>query len=281
MRLRQVLGVALVSAGVVVGTDLLMHSSLLRMLRPQILSPADGAIVNGPVTVSWDGPQPMQATLTGNGQRIDLGRRESPFEIDPTRFPRPGQYGVELTAPGFGRVIGADRRFMVRRSPLRGAAVAPEETGELAAPPPAAASSAELDEVTNERDRLRIELATLQGELTATRRERDNSEVALDAVQQDSDARALTAAAQREQLAREHLLALQENQALRQRLASIPACTVWGYVSVPRPQSGAPTRVVLVSDRAGNVFRSEVQCIAVRRGDPTGISGCVCVGANE
>ncbi|MDX2167990.1 MAG: hypothetical protein SF182_13025 [Deltaproteobacteria bacterium] len=281
MRLRQVVGVALVSAAAVVGTDLLMHSSLLRLLRPQILSPADGAIVNGPVTVSWDGPQPMQATLTGNGQRIDLGRRDSPFEIDPTRFPRPGQYGVELAAPRFGSVVRADRRFMVRRAPLRGAAVPSEEGGELSAPPGAAASTAELDELSAERDRLRIEMATLQGELTATRRERDNSEQALDAVQQDSDARAIAAQAQREELAREHLLALQENQALRQRLASIAPCTVWGYVSVPRPQSGPPSRVVLVSDRAGNVFRSEMQCASVRRGDPTGISPCLCVGANE
>ena len=96
MRVRQAVGVALVSAAAVVGADLFMHRSLLRLLRPQILSPADGAIVSGPVTVSWEGPQPMQATLTGNGQRIDLGLRESPFEIDPSRFPRPGQYGLEL-----------------------------------------------------------------------------------------------------------------------------------------------------------------------------------------
>ena len=110
------LGIALVSAAAVVGADLLMHSSLLRLLRPQILAPADGAIVSGPVTVSWEGPAPMQAALTGNGQRIELGLRENPFEIDPSRFPRPGQYGLELTNPRFGRLISADRRFMVRRA---------------------------------------------------------------------------------------------------------------------------------------------------------------------
>lgn len=282
MRLRQVVGVALVSAGAVVGTDLLMHSSLLRALRPQILSPADGAIINGPVTVSWDGPQPMQATLTGNGQRIDLGRRESPFEIDPTRFPRPGQYGVELAAPRFGTFVRADRRFMVRRAPLRGAATAIEDVGET--PPaerPAAATTAEVDELTAERDRIRVEMAALQAELAAARRERETSDQALDALQLDADARAAAAEARRDDLAREYLQALQENQALRLRMASIPSCTVWGYLSTPRPQSGPPSRLVLVSDRAGNVFRSEMQCAAVRRSDPTGISGCACVGANE
>ncbi|MEO8601421.1 MAG: hypothetical protein ABI629_02485 [bacterium] len=281
MRLRQVVGVALVSAAAVISTDLAMHSSLLRALRPQVVSPADGAIVNGPVTVSWDGPQPMNATLTGNGQRIDLGLRESPFEIDPTRFPRPGQYGVELAAPRFGAFVRADRRFMVRRAPLRGAAV-PLETGETPQPAahPAAPDTAST-ELTFERDRLRIELATVQGELTAVRREKDGTDDALDALQSDSDARLAAADARREDLAREHLQLLQAYQLLRQRLASIPACTVWGYLAAPRMQGSAPSRMVLVSDRSGNVFRSERQCAAVRRADPSGMSGCVCVGANE
>ena len=115
MRLAQFAGIALVCAGAVVATDFVMHTSLLRLVRPRVLSPADGAIVTGPVSVIWEGPQPMQVTLTSGGQRIDLGLRESPFEIDPSRFPRPGQYGIELRAPRFGGVIGADRRFMVRR----------------------------------------------------------------------------------------------------------------------------------------------------------------------
>jgi len=280
MRVRQVVGVALLSAAAVVGADLAMHSSLLRTLRPQILSPADGAIINGPVTVSWDGPQPMQATLTGNGQRVDLGLRESPFEIDPARFPRPGQYGVELDAPRFSSLVRADRRFMVRRAPLRGA-TAPLESG---APPPAerdAAAGGDTAELTTERDRLRVELATLQGELTAVRREKDGTYDALDALQADSDARLAAAEARHEELGGEHLQALQENRALRQRLASIPACTVWGYLAAPRMQASRPSRMVLVSDRSGNVFRSELQCASVRRADPSGLSPCVCVGANE
>src|SRR3954466_11547201 len=115
MRVPQVVAIAVLCAGVVIATDLVMHSSLLRLLRPRITSPADGEIITGPVNVSWDGPEPMQATLSGNGQRIDLGMRESPFEVDPSRFPPPGQYGIELRAARLGGLIGADRRFMIRR----------------------------------------------------------------------------------------------------------------------------------------------------------------------
>ncbi len=122
MRLQQVVGLALVSAGAVAATDLMMQSSLLRIVRPRIVAPADGAIVTAPISVSWEGPQPMEATLTGNGQRIELGLRDSPFEIDASRIVRPGQYGIELRAARFGSLIGAERRFMVRRARDRPAA---------------------------------------------------------------------------------------------------------------------------------------------------------------
>src|SRR5262245_9538054 len=134
MRIGPLAGIVLVSVGVVAATDLAMHSSLLRLLRPRVLSPADGAIVTGPVSVSWEGPQPMQATLTGSGLRIDLGLRESPFEIDPSRFPRPGQYGIELREPRFGGVIGVDRRFMVRRPRDRAGAQEPSANNQPSAP---------------------------------------------------------------------------------------------------------------------------------------------------
>ena len=65
------------------------------------------------------------------------------------------------------------------------------------------------------------------------------------------------------------------------RLASIPSCTVWGYLATTRPQTSPPSRLLRVSDRAGNVFRSELQCAGVRRADPAGLSPCACVGANE
>ena len=279
MRLRQVVGVALVSAAAVVGTDLLLHSSLLRTVRPRILSPADGAIVTGPVTVSWEGPEPMQATLTGNGQRTDLGLRQSPFEIDPSRFPRPGQYGIELSAPRLGGIVRADRRFMVRR-PVAGVPAAPVTAASAPAPeaqrPPPAVEIAAL---VREREQLRVELAAVQGELNTLRTDQAATAEALDAQQDELEARLAATAQQRDTLAREHALALQENQALRWRLSSIPSCTAWGYIAVPRPQTMPPSRFVVASNFRGEVFRSEQQCAAARRGDPNGVSPCGCVGA--
>lgn len=278
MRVWQAAGVALVSAAAVVAADLLMHSALLHVLHPQITTPADGAIISGPVTVSWEGPQPMQAVLTGNGQRIDLGLRENPFEIDPSRFPRPGQYGLELTSPRFGRLISVDRRFMVRRGPnARGSTAVGVEApapAERAAPP-----AVDLSELLAERDRLRVDMAALQAQVDTLRSQLSDSDADLDNARADADARVAGAQAEQDALAREHLQTLEENQLLRQRLQSVPPCTVWGYMAMPRPQTSPPSRFVLVSDRRGNVFRSEGHCVANRRGDPTGLSPCICVGA--
>lgn len=278
MRRQHALAVALACAAAVVGTDLLMDSALLRLVRPQITAPADGAIISGPVTVAWDGPGQMQAVLTGNGQRIDLGVRENPFEIDPSRFPRPGQYGLELTSPRFAGLISADRRFMVRRGPGSRAAVAvDDEAPEPSDRPPQPAP--DLSALLAERDRLRVDLAALQSQVDALRQQLSGSDDALDIARADADARLADAQAQQAALANEHLQTLEENQVLRQRLQSVPPCTAWGYLAAPRPQTVPPSRFVLVSDRRGNVFRSEAQCLMTRRSDPTGLSPCVCVGA--
>lgn len=276
MRVRQAVGVALVSAAAVVGADLFMHASLLRVLRPQVTAPADGAIVSGPVTVSWEGPEPMHAVLNGAGQRIDLGQRESPFEIDPSRFPRPGQYSLELTDPRLGRLISADRRFMVRRATTpRAAAGGPEPPAPGERPTPAGPDLAEL---MAERDRMRVDLAALQTEVDTLKQQVAGSAEDRDAALADADARLAGIQAEQDALAREHLQALEENQLLRMRLQSVPPCTTWGYMAVPRPQTVPPSRFVLVSNRRGDVFRTEGQCLATRRADPTGVSGCVCVG---
>ena len=280
MRVRQAVGIVLISGAAVIATDTMMHTSLLRLLQPRIESPADGAIITGPVTVSWQGPQPMQATLTGSGQRIDLGVRESPFEIDPARFPRPGQYGIELRAQRLGDFIGAERRFMVRRTRERAAAAAdePAAPGQAPAAPPSQQPSADNALLQAERDQLRTQLEVLEGQLTKLREDNADLGQALDELQADTDARLAASDQQREELSREHLLALQENQFLRLRMQSIPPCTVWGYMSYPRPQTNPPSRLVLVSDRGGAVFRSEADCARARRTDPTGASPCVCVG---
>ncbi len=281
MRVQQVAGIIVVSACTVVATDLLMQSSLLRIVRPRITSPADGAIVSAPVTVSWEGAQPMQATLTGNTQRIDLGLRESPFEIDASRFARPGQYGIELRAPRFGSVVGAERRFMVRRPHERPAApeesAADEPRNEPAAPPPAAPGEA-MSAIEAERDQLRSDLAAWQAEVAKLRDENATLQQSMDELQAQSDSRFAAGEQEREALTRDQLQTLQENQLLRQRLDSIPACTAWGYIAYPRPQTNPPSRLVVAGDRGGNVFRSETDCARARNVDLTGASPCVCVG---
>jgi hypothetical protein len=280
MRVRQAVAIVVISAGAVIATDVLMHSSLQRLLQPRIASPADGAIITGTLSVSWEGPQPMEATLTGAGQRIDLGLRESPFEIDAARFPRPGQYGIELRAPRFGSFIGAERRFMVRRAKERSApAEEPASAGQVpGAPPPQPPAADNTAELTVERDHLRGQLEVLQSQLTKLREDNADLGQALDELQADTDARLAASEQQREELGREHMLALQENQLLRLRMQTIPSCTVWGYLAYPRPQTNPPSRLVLVSDRSGAVFRSEVDCARTRRSDATGASPCVCVG---
>jgi hypothetical protein len=283
MRVGQLVVIALVSAGAVVATDVAMHTSLLRLIRPRVVSPADGAIVTAPVSVSWEGPQPMRATLTGSGQRTDLGLRESPFEIDPARFPRPGQYGIELRATRFGAFIAADRLFMVRRARERVADAAEPAIDAPAAPatarPPGPENSETNQLVQAERDQLRAEVEGLRDQIMKLREDNADLGQALDELQADTDARLAGADQQRDELAREHLLALQENQFLRLRMDSIPPCTVWGYLTYPRPQTNPPSRLVLVSDRNGTVFRSEADCDRVRRTDRGGASPCVCVGA--
>ncbi len=283
MRASQVALVVLLCIASVIAADFIMHTSLLRLLRPRITSPADGEIITGAVRVSWDGPEPMQATLNGNGQRVDLGLRESPFDIDASRFPRPGQYGIELRAAHLANLIGADRRFMIRRPRERAAAAddstAPDEpAGDRPAAPPPAVADAAVAQLTAERDQLRMDGDQLRELITKLREDNADLNQALDELQADTDARLASANQQRDELAREHLLALQENQLLRMRMANIPTCTVWGYLAVPNPSTPSG-RVVLVSDRGGSVFRSEVDCIRVRGSDRTGVSPCVCVGS--
>ena len=168
---------------------------------------------------------------------------------------------------------------MVRRARERNAAAdEPAAPGQSPAAPPPQQTPADTALLQAERDQLRSQLDVLEGQITKLREDNADLGQALDELQADTDARLAAADQQREELAREHLLALQENQFLRLRMQSIPPCTVWGYMAYPRPQTNPPSRLVLVSDRSGTVFRSEADCTRVRRADPTGASPCVCVG---
>jgi hypothetical protein len=230
------------------------------------------------VSVEWDGVQPLIVTLTGSGLRQELGPRHSPLELNPRLFPRSGQYRLTLHSPTFGSLIRAERLFHVNLP-------------EAAAPFGDGKSPAQKDNdlapviarLREERDRLATEKSSLNDDKHSL--ELDNRDLSdeLDHLQQLSDQTAQRLAqveAQQAELLEEHLLVVQENQLLRMRLNNIPSCTTWGYLSYPRPQNIPRTRrVVLVSNGRGDVFRSQAECIATRRNDPTAGSPCVCVGS--
>jgi hypothetical protein len=262
----------------VVTTDVLVQTSLLRFVRPVVTQPADGAIKKAPVSVEWDGVQPLMITLTGSGLRQDLGPRHSPFELSERLFPRSGQYHLTLRSPTFGRLIRAERLFHVTLPENTGASTdgeAANEKHENLAPLVA--------QLRDERQRLLTEKSSLSEDNRVLALDNRDLSDELDHLQLTTDqtAQRLTQVEQQHaELLEEHLLVVQENQLLRIRLNNIPACTTWGYLSYPRPQNIPPTRrVVLVSNGRGDVFRSQAECNGTRRNDPTAGSPCVCVGS--
>jgi len=277
--MRQALGVILISVIAVVATDVTFKSTLLRTLWPVIVSPADGAITTTPVTVRWEGSQPLLVTLVGSGIREELGLRHSPFEIESRYFSRPGQYGVEIRSPILGSLASAERRFLVR--PPK-----PHPTPVEAAPD-LTATVRELNETVaklqDERSELQGQTTNLSQENDTLRRENQELSAVVDelrASREQVDSRLAAIEAQQADLAREHRQALEENRFLRGRMESIPACTIWGYLAYPRPQTIPPTRrIVMVSNTRGEVFRGHGDCEAARRSDGTAASQCFCVGS--
>jgi hypothetical protein len=272
-------GLIVACAITVVVVDVLVQTSLLRIVRPVITHPADGAITEVPVIIRWEGLEPLSVTLTGSGLRQELGPRHSPFELGQRLFPRPGQYRVTLRSPSFGRLIRTDRLFLVTLPE------ADEASAERTAPDdekPKNDAALLVARLREERDRLATEKSSLNEDNRALTLDNRDFAADLDHLQQESDQTAQRLAqveAQQAELLEEHLLVVQENQLLRMRLDSLPACTTWGYLSYPRPQNIPQTRrIVLVSNGRGDVFRSQAECFVTRRNDPTAGSPCVCVG---
>ena len=276
--MRRIAVVVLLSATTVVFTDLTFKSTLLHTLWPVILMPADGAITNAPVTVRWEGPQPMLATLRRGGRRHDLGLRPSPFEIDASLFRHPGQYAIELQSPKWGGFVQAERRFLVRQPPEEEPTPVPVDKTD---------TDKDLDETVrrlrSERDRIESENQALYDENTKLRLDNHDLSQSVDDLhdqQEQANNRLQAVESQQADLMQQHMAALQENQLLRNRIQSVPDCTTWGYLSYPHPQTIPPTRrVVVVSNSQGVVFRSELQCALARRDDPTAASPCACVGS--
>src|SRR5262249_44676789 len=114
------LATALLCAAAIVAGDAAFRASLLRQVRPMILSPSDQAVVSPPVQLVWEGQQRMRVLLSpaGAAQR-DLGTRESPVTLDADQFPRDGGYEIELQALRFGSWIQARRWFQVQAEPAQ------------------------------------------------------------------------------------------------------------------------------------------------------------------
>jgi regulator of replication initiation timing len=274
------LAVVLSCAAAIVAGDVLFRTSLLSQIRPIILTPASQATVTPPVQLSWEGPASMRVFLANVGEaRRDLGVHESPFDIGADALPRDGGYEVTIETPRFGRWIRAQRWFQVHTAPSAPPAPTPERVVRLTENKDLVRA---LEAARTARDRARGRTKFLSEENAALRNESARLAQQLEAVYkaQEDDAEH-TAEVERRlaQLGEENHALADENAALRLRLGSVVACTVWGYYSnVQAETSPLPRRTLLVSDARGQVFRAQGVCELVRRTDPNAASICFCVG---
>ncbi|MBI4515255.1 MAG: hypothetical protein HY699_05495 [Deltaproteobacteria bacterium] len=276
--MRRTLGIVAVTAAALVLLELRLGTPLFRWLQPEILTPAEGALVSAPLLVRWDGPPRLALSLVANGSPArDLGIHPSPFELTSQDLAAPGPYRLRAHAPilgGFGGLIQAERRFAVA-APAPPPPRRPATEPRAAQPTPVAEESedeeqqAESVALYEENAALRQENATLLQELERLVQEND-----------DTTSQAAVERQQRAQLAQENRALSEQLSVLQWRLNAALTCTVWGYYAYPRPQTIPPTRrVVTVSDTRGEVFRAEPECETVRRADPAAASPCFCVGA--
>ncbi len=276
--MRAVLTTLLAAAGIIAG-DVVFRTSLLRQLRPIILTPADQSVVDPPVRLTWEGPQRMRVLLSiaGEAQR-DLGVHESPLDIASDQFPRDGGYGIEVQALTYGEWIHATRWFQVHGAPERqaeadhGKAHGWEAKDLLHA----------LEAARTARDKALGRTKFLSEENAALRDESERLAKQVESLyktQEDEAEQRAELERRLNQLGDENRALAEENAAVRLRLSSVVPCTVWGYFNYPRPQTLPLTRrVLVVSDGRGQVFRGQPECELMRRNDPTAASICFCVG---
>jgi len=265
-------------AAAVVAGDAVFRTSLLRQVRPVILSPGDQAVVAPPVQLTWDGPQPMRVLLSSAGEeQRDLGLHASPLDIPSEQFPRAGGYEIELKAPRFGNWVRATRVFQVQ---------APEPSP---VPPQEKGGSKETKDLLRALDATRAARDRAQGQTKFLREEnaalRDESQRLAKQLEssyrtQEDDAERLADLERRlSQLAEENRGLADENTAIRQRLGNVIPCTVWGYYSYSQPQMfPVARRGLTVSDPRGQILRTQPECETLRRADSTALSICFCVG---
>lgn len=276
--MRAVFTVLLAVAGIIAG-DVVFRTSLLRQLRPIILTPADQSVVDPPVRLTWEGPQRMRVLLSiaGEAQR-DLGVHESPLELSSEQFPRDGGYGVELQALTYGEWIRATRWFQVH--------AAPERQAEADHGKPHGWEAKDLlhalEAARTARDKALGRTKFLSEENSALRDESERLAKQVESLyktQEDEAEQRADLERRLAQLSDENRALAEENAAVRLRLSTVVPCTVWGYFNYPHPQTLPLTRrVLVVSDGRGQVFRGQPECELMRRGDPTAASICFCVG---
>jgi hypothetical protein len=276
--MKRLLVIGLTVAMATVVGDAFFRASLLRSLRPVIEEPPDGATVDLPVRVRWEGPQKMRVILRFAGrERWEVGIHQSPLELPRDYFSERGLYHVEIRSPRFGTWISDSRSFAVKETP---ATVRPEEQSTLSAQ--LAALQRSLFQLRQTQDEMRDENTELYEENAAIREENAilTEELhRLAEAEQRAAGRTAALEQQHGELLETHRSLLEETNALRLRMADIVPCTVWGYFSFPRPQTiPATRRRVTVSNDEGEVFRTQTRCERVRRGDPTSSSPCFCVG---
>lgn len=265
----------------VFGGDALFRASLLDQVRPIVLTPLDLSVGRPPVRLSWEGPAEMEVLLTAHdGEPRSLGQQRSPFDIGAEQFPRPGGYEVRIRDPRWGDWVSASRNFQVH--PGRAA-----DSAGVASDPSAYLEESRtllraFDAARKARDKARARIRALRKDNATLSSEAEQLAGRLDEIHATNEEGESVLAALEADLVEaiaEIRLLREQNVALSLRLASVNPCTVWGYLTYPRPQTIPPTRrMVRVSDNNGNIFRAEGFCDTFRRADATATSGCFCVG---
>lgn len=279
-RMWRSLAAAVLCAAAIVAGDLLFRTSLLSEVRPIVLTPAEQAVVVPPVQVSWEGPPQMRVLLGIAGEQPrDLGVHESPFDVGSDQFPRDGGYELTIEAARFGKWIRARRWFQLHTAAVPSPTPTAEEPVHITDNKDLARA---LEAARTARDRAHGRTKFLSEENAALRDESQRLAVQLEGLykSQEEDAER-TAELERRlaQLSEENRALADENAALRLRLGSVIACSVWGYYNYPQPQMiPVPRRSLIVADVRGQILRAQGACENTRRSDPTAASTCFCVG---
>ncbi len=284
MRVLRILVTAVLCGATVLIADTFFRTSIVQHIRPLVLTPVPGRVYQPPVEVQWEGPKQMRVWLRpSGGDPVDLGLRASPTVLPAHLFPRDGSYELELVAPRLGSWINTRRQFEVFARPAAPAAASAANTN-LSKKREKGVGLKEILRAIKAsraaRERANQRAQSLAEENAALREESEKLLAQLESLSsaQDEDSEHIASLEQQlSQLRQQNRVLSDELDVLRLRLGTLPPCTIWGYYSFPRPNTFPATRrVVVVSDHAGRIFRSQPECELGRRVDQTAGSPCFC-----